>query len=164
VTSTQSARQRQSINTPTATPSTSSRSTPEPRGTSTHHVVSSPASGIVITPTPLSNLENLPTPIPDPEARATLTNPLCTRPAENNQRQRQCQLQLQVVSTPRSMVSGSRSIHRLGHSGRTRLVFAMGRLLDLYMWNRRPFMCASDLETVSYAMRRVSKALAKAPH
>jgi len=32
------------------------------------------------------------------------------------------------------------------------------------MWNRRPFMSASDLETVSYAMRRVSKALAEAPH
>jgi len=46
----------------------------------------------------------------------------------------------------------------------TRLVFAMGRLVELYMWNRWPFMSASDLETVSYAMRRVLKALAEALH
>jgi len=45
-----------------------------------------------------------------------------------------------------------------------RLVFATGRLLELYMWNRRPFMSANDLETVRYAMRCVSKALAEAPH
>jgi len=32
------------------------------------------------------------------------------------------------------------------------------------MWNRRPFMSASDLETVSYTTRRVSIALAEAPH
>jgi hypothetical protein len=32
------------------------------------------------------------------------------------------------------------------------------------MWNRRPFMSASDLETVSYAMRRIAKALAEAPY
>jgi len=32
------------------------------------------------------------------------------------------------------------------------------------MWNRQPFMSASDLETVSYATRRVSKALAEASH
>jgi hypothetical protein len=46
----------------------------------------------------------------------------------------------------------------------TRLVFATSRLLELYMWNRRPFMSASDLETLSYATRRVAKALAEAPH
>jgi hypothetical protein len=46
----------------------------------------------------------------------------------------------------------------------TRLVFATGRLLELYMWNRRLFMSASDLETVSYATQRVSTALAEAPH
>jgi hypothetical protein len=46
----------------------------------------------------------------------------------------------------------------------THLVFATGRLLKLYMWNRWPFMSTSGLETVSYAMRRVSKALAEAPH
>jgi hypothetical protein len=45
-----------------------------------------------------------------------------------------------------------------------RLVFATGRLLELHMWNRRPFMSASDLEMVSYATRRVAKALAEAPH
>jgi hypothetical protein len=32
------------------------------------------------------------------------------------------------------------------------------------MWNRQPFMSASDVETVSYATRCVSKALAEAPH
>src|SRR5258705_13986573 len=62
------------------------------------------------------------------------------------------------------MVSGSRTIHRFGHSDMTRLVFATGRLLELYMWNRRPFMSATDLETISYAMRRVANALAKAPY
>ena len=168
VTSTPSATQRLSIITPTATPGTSSRNTPAPSGTiqtdSTRRVVSSPASGIASTPTPLSGLENLPTPIPNPEARAIITNPLRTRATEKNQRQRQWQLQLQAVSTPRSMVSGSRSIHRFGHSDMTRLVFATGRLLELYMWNRRPFMSASDLETVSYATRRVAKALAEATH
>ena len=46
----------------------------------------------------------------------------------------------------------------------TRLVFATGRLVDLYMLNGRPFMSATDLETVSYAMRCVSKALAEGPH
>jgi len=164
VTSTSSATQRRSINTSTATPVTSSRSTPAAGGTATRRVVSSPAFGIAITPTPLSGLENLPTLIPNPEARAIITNPLRTRATEKNQRQRQWQLQPQAVSTPRPMVSGSRSIHRFGHSDMTRLVFAMGRLLELYMWNRRPFMSASDLETVSYATRRVSKALAEAPH
>jgi hypothetical protein len=168
VTSTPSATQRLSIITPTATPGTSSRNTPAPSGTiqtdSTRRVVSSPASGIASTPTPLSGLENLPTPIPNPEARAIITNPLRTRATEKNQRHRQWQLQPQAVSTPRSMVSGSRSIHRFGHSDMTRLVFATGRLLELYMWNRRPFMSASDLETVSYATRRVAKALAEAPY
>jgi len=32
------------------------------------------------------------------------------------------------------------------------------------MLNGRPFMSATDLETVSYAMRCVSKALAEGPH
>jgi len=168
VASTPSTTQRRSIITPTATPGTSSCNTPAPSGTiqtdSTCRVVSSPASGIASTPTPLSDLENLPTPIPNPEARAIITNPLRTRATEKNQRQRQWQLQPEAVSTPRSMVSGSRSIHRFGHSDMTRLVFAMGRLLELYMWNRRPFMSASNLETVSYATRRVAKALAEAPY
>jgi hypothetical protein len=168
VTSTPSATQRRSIITPTATPGTSSRNTPAPSGItqtdSTRRVVSSPASGIASTPTPLSGLENLPTPIPNPEARAIITNSLGTRAIERNQRQRQWQLQPQVVSTPRSVVSGSRSIHRFGHSDMTRLVFARGRLLELYMWNRRPFMSASGLETVSCATRRVVTALAEVPH
>jgi hypothetical protein len=46
----------------------------------------------------------------------------------------------------------------------TRLVFAMGRLMELYMWNRWPFRSGSDLEMVSYGMRRAVKALAEAPH
>jgi len=96
-------------------------------------VVSSLASGISNTPTPLSGLENLPTPIPIPEAIAIITNPLPLQATEWNQRQRQCQLQLQAVSTPRSMVSGSRSINQFGHSDITPLVFATGRLLELYM-------------------------------
>jgi len=32
------------------------------------------------------------------------------------------------------------------------------------MWNRQPFMIASDLEMVSYATRRAAKAFAEAPH
>jgi hypothetical protein len=43
-------------------------------------------------------------------------------------------------------------------------VFATGRLLELHMWNRRSSMSASDLETVSCAMRRVAKAFDEAPH
>jgi len=162
-----SATQRRSIITPTATPGTSSHNTPAPSGTSQtdsmRHVVSSPASGIASTPTPLSGLESLPTPIPVPEARVIITNALRTQATERNRRQRQWQLQMKVVPTPQSVVSGSRSIHRFGHSDMARLVFATGRFLELYMWNRRPFMSASDLETVSYATRRVAKALAAAP-
>jgi hypothetical protein len=45
----------------------------------------------------------------------------------------------------------------------TGLVLAIGRLLELYMRNRWPFMSASDLETVSCATRRAAKALAAAP-
>ena len=32
------------------------------------------------------------------------------------------------------------------------------------MWNRRPCLSASDLETVRYATRRVAKALGEGPH
>ena len=160
--------QQLSINTPTATPGTSSRRTPAPRGTSqpdpTRLVVSSPISGIASTPTPLCGLGNLPTPIPNPEAHAIITNPLQTRATDSNQRQRQWQMQLQAVSTPRSEVPGSRSIHRFSPTDMRRLGFAMGRLLELYMWNRRPFMSASNLEMLSYATRRVAKALAIDPH
>jgi hypothetical protein len=46
----------------------------------------------------------------------------------------------------------------------TRLVFAMGRLMEVYIWNIRPLMSASDLETVSYATQQVSNTLAEAPH
>jgi len=111
--------QERSINTPTATPDTSSSSTSVPRVTletdSMHCIVSSPASGIPCTPTALSGIENLPTAIPNPEARTTITNPLQMRGTARYQTQRQWQLQLQVVSTPRLVVSGSRSIHRFGN-------------------------------------------------
>jgi hypothetical protein len=85
VTSTPSGTQRRSINTPTATPVRCSRRTPSPGGTSTHRVVSSPAFGVAITPTPRNGLENLLTPIPNPEARAMITNPLRMRATKNTQ-------------------------------------------------------------------------------
>jgi hypothetical protein len=155
VTSTPSATRRRSIISPTATPGTSSRNTPAPSGItqtdSKRRVVSSPASGIASNPTALSGLENLPSPILNPEARAIITIPLRMRATERNQRQRHWQLQRQAVSTPRSVVSGSRSIHRFGHSDLMGLVLATGRLLEVYMWIRRQFMSASDLETVCCA-------------
>jgi hypothetical protein len=46
----------------------------------------------------------------------------------------------------------------------THLVFATGRLLELYLWNRRPFTSASDLETEKFATRHVAKAFAEAPY
>jgi len=164
VTSTLSSTQQRSFTAQTATPDTSSLSTTAPGRTSTHHVVSRPTFGIAITPTPLSSLATLPIPIPNAQAHAIITNPLRKRATKQNQRHGQWQLQPQVVSTPRSMVCGSRSIHRFDHSDLTRLGFAMGRLLEFHRWNRRPFMSASDMKTVSYATRRISKAFAEAPH
>jgi len=32
------------------------------------------------------------------------------------------------------------------------------------MWNRRPFMIASDIKIVIYAMQHIAEALAEAPH
>jgi len=46
----------------------------------------------------------------------------------------------------------------------TRLVFPTDRLLERYMWNRGSFMSASDLETVSYATRRIAKPLPEGPY
>jgi len=163
-TSTPSTTQWRLINTPTATLGTSSRTTPAPGETSTCRFVSCPTSRIAITPTPLSSLENLPTPIPKLEACAIISNPLRMRATKMNERQRQWQFQPQAVSPPWSMVSGSCNIYRFRHSDMMHLVFATGRLPELYMWNRRPFMSLSDLETVSYAMWLVSKALAEAAH
>jgi hypothetical protein len=95
---TPSATQRRSMTTATTMQDTSSRSTPAPEGTSqtdsTHRVVSSLASGIASTPTSLRGLENLPTTIPNPEARATSTNPVRTRATAKNWTPRQWQLQL----------------------------------------------------------------------
>jgi len=164
VTSTPSATQQRWINTPTAKPGTSSRSSPAPRGASMYCIVFIPSSGIAITPTPFSGLENLPTSIPNPWACAIIANPLRMRATEKNQRQRLWQLQPPAVSTARWTVSGSCGIRWLGHSVKTGLVFATGRLLELYMWNRQPFMSPWDLGTVSYATRRVSKVIVEAPH
>ena len=168
VTLTPSATQRRSIYTPTARLGTSRHGTPAPGGISltdsTCHVVSSPASSNASTPSTVSGPENQPTPIPNPEARAIINNPLRTRATEMNLSQRQWQLRPQTVSTPRSMLSSSCSIHRSGHSDMTWLGFETGRLMELYMWNRSPFMSASHLEMVSYAMRCLVKVLAEAPH
>jgi len=73
-------------------------------------------------------------------------------------------LQPQVVSTSSPLFSGSRSIHGCGHSDMTCLVLSMGRLLELYMWNRWPSLCASKMQMVSYATRRIAKVSAEAPH
>jgi hypothetical protein len=62
------------------------------------------------------------------------------------------------------MDSGSGGIHQFGYSDMMPLLFATGRLVELYMWNREPFMSASDLEMVSDATRRIGKAFAVAPH
>jgi len=155
-----------SIDFPTAMPGRSSRTTPAPRGISQtdspHPILSSLALSIASTPTPLSGLANLPTHIHNPEACATITNPLRTRATERNHRQRHWQCQLQAVSTPPSVVASSRSIYRFGHWDMTHLEFATGRLLGLYLQNRWPFFSASDMETVSYATRCVAKAFAEA--
>jgi hypothetical protein len=45
----------------------------------------------------------------------------------------------------------------------TCLAFATGRLLELYIWNIRPVMSPSDVETVSCATQPITKALAEAP-
>jgi len=80
VTSTQFATQRRSIITPTTAPDTTSQNKPAPSGTiqtdTTRCVVAGPASGIASTPIPPSSLDNLPTPIPNPEAHVIITNPL----------------------------------------------------------------------------------------
>jgi hypothetical protein len=88
LTSTPDTTLRRSLNGPTATPGTSTHSTPTHGGTSqtdsVRRVVSIPASGIASTPTHLSGLENLPTPIPNPGACAIITNPLRTRATDKN--------------------------------------------------------------------------------
>jgi len=89
---TPAATQQRSISTPTAIPSTSYHSPPVAGGCSqadsTRCVLSSSASGIPCTPTPLSSLENLAMPFPDPEAHATITNSLRPQATERYQRSR----------------------------------------------------------------------------
>jgi hypothetical protein len=117
--STLSATLRRTINTPTAMPDTSSRSTLERSGTippdSTRRLVSSPISIIASTPTSLSGLENLTAPIPNQEGPAIIANPLRLQATVRNPRHMQWHLQPQAVSTPRSTVSGSCSIHQFSH-------------------------------------------------
>lgn len=77
VSSTPSATQRWSINTPTAI-----LGSPAPGGISQrdsmHPIVLSPFFGIASTPTLLSGLQNLPTPISDPKAHAIISKALQT--------------------------------------------------------------------------------------
>jgi len=156
VTSTPSAIQRQVIHTPTATLGTRCRSTLAPGGSlqtdSTHRIVSSPASGIPCNATPLITLEIQATPIPHPEARTIITNPLQTQAAKKIQRQRQWELQLQTVSTRWLLVSGCCSTYWFGGQGIMRLLFAIGRLLERFKWNTQLYMSASDLEMVGHVM------------
>jgi len=44
------------------------------------------------------------------------------------------------------------------------LELATGRLMELYLWNRRLWMSGSDMEMVSYATRSAAKALAEVTH
>ena len=72
-------------------------------------------------------------------------------------------MQLQAVSTPQSVVSGSGSIHRFVQSDITNLAFATGRLLEPWISSRRQFVSASNVEIVSDAMQRIAKDTAEAP-
>jgi hypothetical protein len=121
-------------------------------------------SSIAITPTPLIGFKNLPAPYRNPESHAIITNPLRTQAAADNQRQWKLRLQLHAVSTPQTMVPSSRSFHQFGQSNIPYFTFATTRLLELHLWNRRSFISATNLETLSYATRRISKALSEAPH
>jgi len=60
-------------------------------------------------------------------------------------------MQWQAVSAPQSAVSGNLSIHRFGYSDMMHYVFATGRLLELHMWNKWPFMGVCDVEMGRYA-------------
>jgi hypothetical protein len=91
LTVTTSCTQRPLMITPTAMPGPSCRSTPAPRVTSqrvsTCHVLSSIASGIARSPTPLCVLEIQPTLIPNAEAQGNIADPLRTRNIGRNQTQ-----------------------------------------------------------------------------
>jgi len=167
-TSTQSATPQWSIGTPITTLDIRSHSRLAPEGTSqrdsTCRIESSPTSSVASTLTPLSSHANLISLIPDPEDCTIITYPLRTWATEMNQRQREFPLPPQVVSTPQSVVSSSRSIHQFGHSDMTHLLFATCTLLELYMGNSWWFMSASNFEIVSYATQHVVNALAEAPH
>ena len=152
------------LSTSTATPGSSSCSLPVPgNSTATYSMcqtVSSSASDIACTPTPLSGLDNLPNPIPNPEVHTIITKALWTRATHRNARWWQWQLQPSAVSTPQFLATGSCSIHLFGKPTLTRHVFQTSRLVELYKCNRWPFRSACDLEMVSYATPRNEKAFA----
>jgi len=160
--------QRLSMITSTAIPGTTSPCIAAPGRTSqadsTPRVVCSITSGIARTPTPLHGIENLSTPFPNSEPHMTIPNPPTTQATEQHQRQKQWQLQLLTVSTPSSVVSGCRIIHRIGYLDMTLLDCATGRLMELNMWNRKLFKSVSNLEMVSYATLCAANPLADTPH
>jgi hypothetical protein len=160
--------QRRSIISPNAMPGRSCAYTPAPRATSqadlTHLVVSSTSSPTVGAPTPVRRVEYLPTPISNSDVNPIITNPLQRQATERNLNPRPWQIQLQALSTPRSMVTGSCSIHWFGQSDITRLVLSIRRSLEIYMWNTQWVMSVRDSEMVIYATWRIVKAFAEAPH
>jgi hypothetical protein len=164
-----SATLRQLIHSPTTTPGLTIHCSPAPRVTSLtdwiHLVISSPTSGIASTAPPLGGLDHLPAaPIPKLESCMIITNPLGIWAAEKNQGVRQWQLQLQVVSTPRSVMADSCGIHRFGHLEMTCHECSKVGLLECYMWNRQPFKTARNLGMISFATWCVAKASAESPH
>jgi len=62
------------------------------------------------------------------------------------------------------MVTHSRSRQHFGDNDMTRLGCAPGALLGVNIWNRHPFWSPSDVETGSYAIRRILKSYPEGPH
>jgi len=62
------------------------------------------------------------------------------------------------------MVSSIRSIPQFIELDIMHLVCVMGKILELYLWNRGPFISPSYLGMVSYATRWVAKPFAEAQH
>jgi hypothetical protein len=163
VTPTQSATQRQSTNTPSCMQVTPG-STRTPWTDSTCRIVCSPPSSIASTPRPLRSLEILLTCNHHPAAYAIMPNLLPMWDTQRNQKQVQWEFQLQTLSIHWLVVSSSCSIHLICHSDLTHLVFAIGRLRKLYMWNIQQYMSLSDFEMVSFATQHFAIALAESSH
>jgi hypothetical protein len=128
MTSTLSTTQRPLINPSTAMPGTRYCSTPVPvaisQADSMRPIASRITSGIASTATPLSDLENLPTPIPNSPAHVTITNQWHRRATERNLRQRQWVLQPPAVSTTRLVVSCSHRIQQSSQWDMMQPIFA----------------------------------------